>query len=202
VVTRIESNLVKAEENHWRDLDAAQRGLKDRLLAILAQTPTLNEQQRASAVYLLSLGRPPTNEEMKEAQKQLVETNGRAASTLSLARSLVRGKEFCAEVAGVNVRLTKARADLIADKEVANQLQRLNSEEFQKMSLEVGNTLSKVMKNDESLVDLVFLLALSRFPRAQDAEMALAHLKKAGRQTGSENLIWVLLNTKEFQRAE
>ena len=99
VTTRIENALLKTEEGRWQDLDASRRGVKDRLVKILVRTPALSDRQAASAIYLLSVGRPPTDDEVKKLQKQLVETNGRAASLLAVARSLVQSADFCAAVA-------------------------------------------------------------------------------------------------------
>jgi hypothetical protein len=202
VVTRIENNLVKAEEKHWQDLDASRRGLKDRLVKIVGKTPTLTDPQRTSAVYLLALGRPPTDDEAKRAQKQLVETNGRAASALSLARSLVQSEEFAAEVADPNARLLKLKADLAGEKELVNRLHHLNSDEMQKLITAIAGSLNKRVKTDGPLIDLAFLLVLSRFPKADETERAVAHLKKMGRQPATEDLFWALLNTKEFLQSE
>jgi hypothetical protein len=202
VVTRIENNLIQAEEKRWRHLDASRRGLKDRLITIVARTPSLSDRQRASAVYLLAVGRPPTDDEVQLAQKQFVETNGRTASALALARSLAQGKEFSAEVAGVNVRLAKVKTDLVAEKDWAKRLHRMNSDELNKMCTEVASSLNKVIKTDEPLIDLAFLLTLSRFPKANERDKAIAHLKKGGRQQASEDVIWSLLNTKEFLHSE
>src|SRR5262245_40339869 len=55
VVTRIENGLLKAEEKRWQDLDVPRRGIKDRIGKIMARTPTLSNQQLASAIYLLTL---------------------------------------------------------------------------------------------------------------------------------------------------
>jgi hypothetical protein len=198
VATRIENALLKTEEKHWQDFNAARRGVKDRLITILARTPDLSNQQTASAIYLLSVGRAPTADEMKQVQKQLVETNGRAASFLSVARSLVQGKEFCAAVAAVNVGVVEVTMDLAAEMELANKLHRLNSAEFQKMTTDSAAALDKAVKTDEELVDLAYLLVFSRFPKANEAETALAHLKKAGRQPATSDVFWALMNSKEF----
>jgi hypothetical protein len=202
LVARIEHNLLKAEEKRWQALDASRRGLKDRLVTIMTRAPTLSDQQRASAIYLLAVGRPPTDDEVKLAQKQLAETNGRAAGALSLARSLVQGKDFCAEVAVFNVRLTKVKTDLAAEKELVKRLHRLNSDEIQKMTADVAATLNKAVKADGPLIDLAFLLVLSRFPKANDTDQASAHLKKAGRLQGTEDMLWALMNTREFLQPE
>jgi hypothetical protein len=71
VVNRIETALLKAEEKRWEDLDAPRRGIKDRLGKILARTPDMSDQQVASAVYLLTVGRAPTDDEIARAKKNL-----------------------------------------------------------------------------------------------------------------------------------
>jgi hypothetical protein len=202
VVTRIENALVKAEEKNWQDFDAPRRGLKDRLVQIVTKTPALNNQQVTSAIYLLTVGRAPTDDESKQALKQFVETNGRAASALAIARSSIQGKEFCAEVAAVNVTLNKVRTDVAAETDLAKKLHRLNSDEFQKVTTDAAAALDKTVKTDVPLIDAAFLLALSRFPEANETKSALAHLKKAGRQAGTSDLVWALMNTKEFLMSE
>jgi hypothetical protein len=202
VVTRIENNLVKAEEKHWQDLDASRRGVKDRLVKIVARTPTLTDAQRTSAVYLLTVGRSPTDDEVKRAQKQFVETNGRAAGALSLARSLVQSEEFSAEVADANARLLKVKVDLGPEKDLVKQLHVLNSDEVQKMTTAFAGSLTKRVKTDGPLIDLAFLLVLSRFPKANETERVVAHLKKTGRLQATEDIFWSLLNTKEFLQSE
>jgi hypothetical protein len=199
VVTRIENALFKAEEKRWQVLDASRRSIKDRLNKILARTPALSDRQVAVAVYLLTVGRPPTDEEVTRVQKQFTETNGRLASVLQLTRSLVQAKKFRSEIAAVNGRVFKAQKDLTTEKELAKKLHRLNGSEFQKLTNDVAASLNKVVKTDEPLVDLAFLLVLSRFPKANEAKAALAHLKKTrNRPTATSDLFWSLMNCKEF----
>jgi hypothetical protein len=105
-------------------------------------------------------------------------------------------------VADVIARLTQVKPDLAAEKDLAKQLHVLNSEESQKMSKEVAGSLTRVTKADEQFIDLAFLLLVSRFPKANETEQASAHLKKVGRQLGTEDIIWSLLNTKEFRQPQ
>jgi hypothetical protein len=202
VLARIENNLLKGEEKRWHALDVAQRGIKDRLLKILARPPALTNQQKASAIYLLTVGRPPTRDEVEQAQQALAEASGPTASALALARSLVQGKESCAAVAAVNVRLTKVKADLAGPMLLAEKLHRLNTDEFQKVLTDAAGSLTKAVKADEPLIDLAFLLVLARFPRANETEKALAHLKQADRQLRTSDVLWALTNTKEFLQPE
>ena len=66
------------------------------------------------------------------------------------------------------------------------------------MAEDSATALEKVVKTEEQLIDLAFLVSVSRFPKTDESKQAVAHLKKAGRQPGAENLFWALLNTKEF----
>jgi hypothetical protein len=200
VIGRIEAGLLQAEEKLWKGLDAQQRGVKDRLIKILARTPTLSDRQVAAAIYLITVGRSPTEPELKDAQKQLAEGSIRWASILRLARSLVQGKEFNTALAGVNERLIKARKELATENEIAKALIRLNSAEFQKLIDEVAAATAKATKTDEDFVDLAFLLTVSRFPgEEQQRKPALGHLKRApNRTTAASNVFWALLSTKEF----
>jgi hypothetical protein len=189
VVNRIENSLLKAEEKRWEDLDAPRRGIKDRLGKILARTPDLRDQQVASAIYLLSVGRVPTDDEVARAKTQFAENVFRPATVLALARALVQGKEFNANVAGANGRVLKLQKDPA-------------SAEVQKMTSEIAASLDKAVKSDEQLIDLAFLLVLSRFPTSTQSETARAHLKKGtNRPAATENIFWALMNTKEFALA-
>jgi hypothetical protein len=198
VVLRIEKALLQAEEKHWQPLDAPRRGIKDRMVKILAR-PALSDHQVVSAVYLLTVGRPPTAQEAIRARKQFTESNSRAVSTLRLTRSLVQGKDVRTEVAAANGRLLQVQKDLAAEGELAKKLQRLNGAETLKMADAIGASLAKSVKTDEQLVDLAFLLALSRFPRANQSATAVAHLKKLkNRSQAASDVIWALINSREF----
>jgi hypothetical protein len=200
LIGQIEAALLQAEEKRWKDLGAPERGVKDRLIKILARTPTLSDQQVTAAIYLITVGRSPSEPELKDAQKRMAKGSIRWASILQLSRSLVQGKEFNTALAGVNERLIKTQRELASDNEIAKVLQRLNSTEFEKLIDEVAATTAKAAKTDEDFVDLAFLLTVSRFPEdEQQRKPALGHLKRApNRATATSTVFWALLNTKEF----
>jgi hypothetical protein len=202
LIVQIEKGPLKSEEKHWQEFDAPRRGIKDRLVAILARAPALTDQQVASAVYLLTVSRPPTDDEMARARKQFTDLGGRLVPALRLARSLVQAKEFNVAVAAANDRLSRVRKDLAAGANVAERLHRLNGAEFQKMSDEIAASLNKAVKTDEQFVNLAFLLTLSRFPDAKQSTVAITHLKNTkDRAIATANIIWSLTNTKEFLTA-
>jgi hypothetical protein len=58
--------------------------------------------------------------------------------------------------------------------------------------------LSDQRSHREKLNDL-YLIALSRSPTADELSALLAHLEKKGDvQTAYEDILWALINTKEF----
>jgi len=90
-----------------------------------------------------------------------------------------------------------------SDANLAQALHLLNSEEIQaKLSFGGGRaeTLAKDKRPDGDKVEELFLWAFARKPTADQKQAALAHLAKqpANKKAGYENIIWALLNTKEF----
>jgi len=52
---------------------------------------------------------------------------------------------------------------------------------------------------NEQLVSDIYLRSLSRLPREQELQIAVAHLEKTtDRKTAVENILWAVMNTKEF----
>lgn len=198
VIGRIEAGQLQAEENLWKDFDAPQRGVKDRLIKILDRTPTLSDRQATAAIYLITVGRSPTGPELEDAQKQLAEGSVRLTSILRLARARMQGEDFKPALAGVNERLTKARKELTNENEIATALNRLNSAEFEKLINEVAAATAKAAKTDEDFVDVAFLLTLSRYPE-KERKSTLGHIQRTpNRATATSNVFWALLNSKEF----
>jgi hypothetical protein len=203
VATRIENALLKSEEQRWQGLDLPRRGIKERIAKILATTPALSDLQVASAVYLITVSRPPTDEEVTQARKQFAEGHTRQLGILELTRSLVQGKEFAARVASANARVLKLQQELGADTEVARQLARLNGAELQKTIAEVSEAVAKAMKADEQVVNLAFLLVVSRFPKEREAQAVAPHLKRAQQRPAAiSDLFWALINTREFAMSQ
>src|SRR5205807_1285347 len=59
--------------------------------------------------------------------------------------------------------------------------------------------LAKTKMTDEELVEEAFLATLSRFPTAKQKADGVEHLKSAKNRTeGVTDLIWALVNTREF----
>ena len=63
-----------------------------------------------------------------------------------------------------------------------------------------GSRVQKLLesgKTDDQIVDELFLSSLSRWPLAEEKQVALRYMGK-DRKTGAENLQWVLVNGTEF----
>ncbi len=192
-------NAVKTEDKHWQDLDASQRGIKDRVVKLLTKTPALSDQQVASAVYLLTVGRTAIDEELQRAQKDFAEANDRPLSALRLTRGLIQGKDFNTAVAATNGRLFKIQKDLATKREPGEIPILLTADEFQKLIGECAASVDKAVKADEQFVNLSYLLTMSRFPTATESNQFVAYLKQAPeRASATRDIFSFLLNSKEF----
>ena len=60
--------------------------------------------------------------------------------------------------------------------------------------------LAQSEQTDQEIVEELFLMALSRYPKAEEAEAmaAVFQLEGVDRRTAVEDVLWVLLNTREF----
>lgn len=60
--------------------------------------------------------------------------------------------------------------------------------------------LSKNMKQggDEAMLNGIYLTILSRFPSAEEVSLGKLYISKYGRQNGVTDVIWALINSKEF----
>jgi hypothetical protein len=181
-------------------LDAPGRGIKEKLRQVLAKQPALKDEQLVSAVYLLCLARYPTAEEARREKKRFTETKSCLVPALQLARALVQEKEFNAEVAAAISRILKEQKELAAEPPSPTKLLRLNNEQAQKMYEEIARLLNKAAKSDKQIVELAFLVVVSRFPEPKDLNPALEHFKKHtnNRAIATQNIVWALMNTKEF----
>ncbi|QJW93588.1 DUF1549 and DUF1553 domain-containing protein [Frigoriglobus tundricola] len=114
------------------------------------------------------------------------------------------------DVFGRPQRISACECERVSEANLAAVLHLLNSDEVQgKISRASGraDALAKVTdkRSDAEKVEELFLWAFARKPTTDDAAAALEHIKKmeakggpAGRKTAYENILWALINTKEF----
>lgn len=190
---------LKAEEMSWRNLEPSQRGIKERLGKVLAKTPNLSDQQIASAVYLLTAGRSPTNEEATEALSEFANGKNRSLHVLQYARRLVQSKEFSASLASINNRLFKCQDDIEVKRGTDEIPIVMTADEFQKFTDDCASAVAQVTSSDEQFIDLAYLLTASRFPLASETSQLLPHRKGApDLATANRKIFAFLMNSKEF----
>ena len=114
------------------------------------------------------------------------------------------------DVFGRPQRISACECERVSEANLAAVLHLLNSDEVQgKISRASGraDALAKVedKRPDAEKVEELFLWAFSRKPTTDDTAAALDHIKKleaksgpAGKKTAYENILWALINTKEF----
>ncbi|MSR30092.1 MAG: DUF1553 domain-containing protein [Gemmataceae bacterium] len=107
------------------------------------------------------------------------------------------------DVFGRPQRISACECERVNEANLAQALHLLNSDEIQnKLSRANGRAdmLAKDTKGDAEKLDELFLWAFARKPTPQQKEAALAHLAKhsQNKKLAYENILWALLNTKEF----
>jgi hypothetical protein len=114
------------------------------------------------------------------------------------------------DVFGRPQRISACECERVSEANLAAVLHLLNSDEVQGKIMRGGGRADALAKaddkrTDEEKVTEVFLWAFSRKPTKDDMAAALEHIKKleaksgpAGKKTAYENIIWALINTKEF----
>jgi hypothetical protein len=107
------------------------------------------------------------------------------------------------DVFGRPQRISACECERVSEANLAQALHLLNSDEIQnKLARPNGraDAIAKDPRTDAEKIDDIFLWAFSRKPTPQQKESALAHLTKhtMNKKLAYENIIWALLNTKEF----
>ncbi len=107
------------------------------------------------------------------------------------------------DVFGRPQRISACECERVSEANLAQALHLLNSEEVQnKLSRTNGRAdlLAKDPRPDAEKIEELFLWTFSRKPMEQDLKAALEHLAKYGtnKKTAYENILWALINTKEF----
>jgi hypothetical protein len=107
------------------------------------------------------------------------------------------------DVFGRPQRLSACECERVSEANLAQALHLLNSDEVQgKLSRPGGRAeiLAKDARPDAEKVEELFLWTWARKPSAEQRDVALAHVAKhaANKKLAYENLLWALINTKEF----
>jgi hypothetical protein len=109
------------------------------------------------------------------------------------------------DVFGRPQRISACECERVSEANLAQALHLLNSDEIQqKLSRGGGRADSlanaKDTRPDSEKVTELFLWAFGRAPTQDDLSAALAHIEKnkANKKVAYENILWALINTKEF----
>jgi Protein of unknown function (DUF1553)/Protein of unknown function (DUF1549) len=107
------------------------------------------------------------------------------------------------DVFGRPQRISACECERVSEANLAQALHLLNSDEVQgKLSRGGGraDTLAKDPRPDAEKIEELFLWAFAHKPTAAQRDAALAHVNKhaQNKKLAYENILWALLNTKEF----
>jgi hypothetical protein len=107
------------------------------------------------------------------------------------------------DVFGRPERLTACECERSADVSLAQVLHLLNSKQVLNLVLRAGgraDRLARDVRPDADKLDELFLWFYGRKPTEAHREMALKHLEEhaQNKKLAYENIVWALLNTKEF----
>jgi hypothetical protein len=107
------------------------------------------------------------------------------------------------DVFGRPQRISACECERVSDANLAQALHLLNSDEVQGKVARGGgraDLLAKDARPDAEKIDELFLWSFARKPTDDQRNQALAHLAKhaANKKIAYENILWALLNTKEF----
>ena len=107
------------------------------------------------------------------------------------------------KVFGRPARNTVCECERSNEPSISQALHLLNSPEIvQKLHSHEGSVKKMVdsIKSDETLIEELYLLSLSRFPTADERQLTLQHLteNRESRRAAAEDIRWALMNSKEF----
>jgi hypothetical protein len=112
-------------------------------------------------------------------------------------------QSYFLDVFGRPQRISACECERVSEANLAQALHLLNSDEIQGKLARPGGRAERMVKDprpDTEKVDELFLWAFGRKPSDVQREIALAQLAKhsANKKLAYENILWALLNSKEF----
>jgi hypothetical protein len=112
-------------------------------------------------------------------------------------------KSYFLDVFGRPQRISACECERISEANLAQALHLLNSNEIQAKLARPGGRAEQLAKDprpDEEKVTELFLWALARRPTPAQMDLALANIQQHAkdRSVAYENILWALINTKEF----
>jgi hypothetical protein len=107
------------------------------------------------------------------------------------------------DVFGRPQRISACECERVSEANLAQALHLLNSDEIQNKLARQGGRADKLAQDkrpDEEKVRELFLWAFAREPSPEHMQVALTHINRnvQNRRVAYENILWALINTKEF----
>jgi Protein of unknown function (DUF1553)/Protein of unknown function (DUF1549)/Bacterial Ig-like domain (group 2) len=107
------------------------------------------------------------------------------------------------DVYGRPQRISACECERVSEANLAQALHLLNSQEIQDRLARANaraDLLAKDPRPDAAKVDELFMWAFGRHPSAEHRQVALDHIARhaMNKKVAYENLLWALINTKEF----
>ena len=158
------------------------------------QLQSASDDQLAEALYLLALSRPASAEERAEASRALAK--GRPQAIDDLIVRLREAKDGDSTFLDARLRMIDLKRRMIASSPVP--LSGLND-----LAKELGPKLAARTREmtDEQELAALFLVALQRYPSAEERRSLLgARQRQANRQGFVEDIVWAMFHTSEFLR--
>jgi hypothetical protein len=112
-------------------------------------------------------------------------------------------QSYFLDVFGRPQRISACECERVSEANLAQALHLLNSEEVQGKIARAGGRADQMVKDprsDEQKVEELFLWALGRKPSEKHLKLALENIEAnaKNKKVAYENIVWALLNTKEF----
>ncbi|HSQ56947.1 MAG TPA: DUF1553 domain-containing protein, partial [Gemmata sp.] len=122
-------------------------------------------------------------------------------------------QSYFLDVNGRPQRISACECERVNEANLAAVLHMLNSDEVQGKIVRGGGRVDRLAsasdkRADKEKIEELFLWVLCRKPSSEDVKTALAHIEQsaaknkanpaAGKKTAYENILWALVNTKEF----
>jgi hypothetical protein len=114
-----------------------------------------------------------------------------------------RVRSFLLDVFGRPARRITCECERTSQPNIAQALHLLNGDFLERKVESPSGRVARLLKAKKSptaLVEELYLATLSRLPSAEEAQRAQVWLKKApSLREGAQDLLWVLINRREFQ---
>jgi hypothetical protein len=196
-------------DNHYSLKHLVKTIVKSRTYQLSSTPNEFNQNDKQN--YARYFPRRMSAEVLYDAVNQVADSppafNGLPTDSHAPKRAIMLPDEsfpsYFLDVFGRPQRISACECERVSEANLAQALHLLNSDEVQGKLARAGGraeAMTKDARPDPDKVDELFLWALGRKPTPEQRDLALAHINKnaANKKTAYENILWALVNTKEF----